>query len=45
MNNTNFENLIYKKDNLFCLNDIANKLIGSSNVKEYMVKIKNKKLY
>ena len=43
MNNVNFENLIYKKEDLFCLNDIANKLIGSSNVKEYMMKIKNKK--
>ena len=29
MNNVNFENLIYKKEDLFCLNDIANKLIGS----------------
>jgi len=40
---SNFENLIYKKDDLFCLNDIAIKLIESTNVKEYMKKIIGKK--
>ena len=39
----NFENLICKKDDLFCLNDIASKLIESTNVKEYMKKIIGKK--
>ena len=39
----NFENLIHKKDDLFCLNDIASKLIESTNVKEYMKKIIGKK--
>ena len=31
----NFENLICKKDDLFCLNDIASKLIESTNEKDY----------
>jgi len=42
MNKINYDLLIHKKDELFCLNDIAEKLIASSNVKEYMHKIKNK---
>jgi hypothetical protein len=43
MSHPNFDLLIHKKDELYCLNDIAEKLIGSSNVTEYMKKIKNKK--
>jgi hypothetical protein len=41
--NKDFENLIHKSENLYCLNDIAEKLIGSKNTKEYMFKIKDKK--
>lgn len=40
--NTNFENLIHIENGLYCLNDIAEKLILSKNVKEYIKKIKNK---
>jgi prophage antirepressor-like protein len=43
MSHSNFDLLIHKKDELYCLNDIAEKLIGSSNITEYMKKIKNKK--
>ena len=39
----NFNNLIHIEDNLYCLNDIAEKLICSKNVKEYIKKINNKK--
>jgi len=44
MDKLNFDNLINIEDNLYCLNDIAEKLIHSKNVKEYMKKKKNKKL-
>lgn len=40
--NNNFENLIHIENGLYCLNDIAEKLILSKNVKEYIKKIKNK---
>ena len=40
----NFNSLIYEKDGIYCLNDIAEKLILSKNVKEYMLKIKDKKV-
>jgi len=43
MNHHNFDLLIHKKDELYCLNDIAEKLISSNNIKEYIKKIKNKK--
>ena len=43
MSHTNFDLLIHKKDELYCLNDIAEKLISSNNIKEYIKKIKNKK--
>ena len=36
------ENLIHIEKEMYCLNDIAEKLILSKNVKEYMKKIKNK---
>ena len=36
MDKLNFDNLINIEDNLYCLNDIAEKLIHSKNVKEYM---------
>jgi len=39
----NFNNIIHNEDNLYCLNDIAEKLICSKNVKEYLKKINNKK--
>lgn len=39
----NFDSLIHQKDGLYCLNDIAEKLIGSKNVKEYVIRIKDKK--
>ena len=42
MNNKDFENLIHIENGLYCLNDIAEKLILSKNVKEYIKKIKNK---
>lgn len=42
MNNNNFKNLIHIENGLYCLNDIAEKLILSKNVKEYIKKIKNK---
>ena len=42
MNNQNFENLIHMENDLYCLNDIAEKLILSKNVKEYIKKINNK---
>ena len=38
----NFDSLIHQKDGLYCLNDIAEKLIGSKNVKEYVIRIKDK---
>jgi len=44
MDNLNFNNLIQIEDNLYCVNDIAEKLILSKNVKEYIKKINNKKL-
>ncbi len=37
-----YKNLIDIKDNLYCLNDIAEKIIKSKNVKEYIHKIPNK---
>jgi len=43
MDNLNFNNLIQIEDNLYCVNDIAEKLILSKNVKEYIKKISNKK--
>jgi len=43
MNNSNFNNLIQIEDGLYCINDIAEKLILSKNVKEYIKKINNKK--
>jgi prophage antirepressor-like protein len=43
MDNLNFNNLIQIEDNLYCVNDIAEKLILSKNVKEYIKKINNKK--
>ena len=42
MNNKDFENIIHIENGLYCLNDIAEKLILSKNVKEYIKKIKNK---
>jgi len=42
MNNKDFENLIHIENELYCLNDIAEKLILSKNVKEYIKKINNK---
>lgn len=36
------ENLIHVEKDMYCLNDIAEKLILSKNIKEYMKKIKNK---
>lgn len=39
MENINFNNLIHIEENLYCLNDIAEKLICSKNIKEYMKKI------
>ena len=41
--NLHFNNLIQIEDNLYCVNDIAEKLILSKNVKEYIKKINNKK--
>ena len=35
--------VIHTEDNLFCLNDIAEHLIKSTNIKEFMKKIPNKK--
>ena len=35
--------IIHTEDNLFCLNDIAEHLIKSTNIKEFMKKIPNKK--
>jgi len=43
MDNNDFDNLIHIKDNLYCLNDIADKLIGSKNIKDYIIRIKNRK--
>jgi hypothetical protein len=42
MENLNFDNRIHEQNGLYCLNDIAEKLIGSTNIKEYMKKIPNK---
>jgi hypothetical protein len=39
MENLNFNGLIHIEENLYCLNDIAEKLICSKNIKEYMKKI------
>uniref|UniRef100_A0A6C0H089 Bro-N domain-containing protein n=1 Tax=viral metagenome TaxID=1070528 RepID=A0A6C0H089_9ZZZZ len=39
----NFINLIHIENSLYCLNDIAEKLICSKNIKEYIKKINNKK--
>jgi hypothetical protein len=35
---------IHKEGDLYCLNDIAEKIINSTNVKEFVKKIKDKKL-
>jgi len=42
MEDLNFDNQIDVKNDLYCLNDIAEKLIGSTNIKEYIKKIQNK---
>jgi hypothetical protein len=42
MENLNFDNRIHVKNGLYCLNDIADKLIESTNIREYMKKIQNK---
>ena len=42
MADLNFDNRIHVKNGLYCLNDIADKLIESTNIKEYMKKIQNK---
>jgi prophage antirepressor-like protein len=39
----NFINLIHIENSLYCLNDIAEKLICSKNIKEYIKKVNNKK--
>ena len=42
MENLNFDNRIHIENGLYCLNDIAEKLVGSTNVREYVKKIPNK---
>jgi hypothetical protein len=42
MADLNFDNRIHIENGLYCLNDIAEKLIGSTNIREYMKKIPNK---
>jgi prophage antirepressor-like protein len=43
MDTLNFDNFIHIETGMYCLNDIAEKLICSKNVKEYIKKINNKK--
>ena len=40
--NNEIKSVVYIKDNLYCLNDIVEKLIESKNSKDYIVRIKNK---